>query len=81
MNISLTPQLEAIVQKKVESGLYTSASEVLREALRLLVDKEEREAENGRLRALVQAGVASGDGVPLKDIDELVALAKTKYPR
>ena len=30
MNISLTPQLEALVKKKVKSGLYSSASEVMR---------------------------------------------------
>lgn len=36
MNISLTPELEKLVQDKVSSGLYTSASEVVRESLRLL---------------------------------------------
>lgn len=36
MNISLTPELEKLVQDKVNSGLYTSASEVVRESLRLL---------------------------------------------
>lgn len=32
MNISLTPQLEALVKSKIESGLYSSASEVMRDA-------------------------------------------------
>lgn len=36
MNISLTPELENFVQEKVKSGFYTSASEVIRESLRLL---------------------------------------------
>jgi antitoxin ParD1/3/4 len=36
MNISLTPELEKYIQDKVSSGLYTSASEVIRESLRLL---------------------------------------------
>ncbi len=36
MNISLTPELERFVQEKVSSGMYTSASEVIRESLRLL---------------------------------------------
>lgn len=36
MNISLTPELEKYVQEKVISGLYTSASEVVRESLRLM---------------------------------------------
>ena len=40
MNVSLTPHLEAFVQGKVKSGRYTSSSEVVREALRLLEDRE-----------------------------------------
>jgi len=36
MNISLTPELKKFVQNKVTSGMYTSASEVIRESLRLL---------------------------------------------
>ena len=36
MNVSLTPELEKLVQTKVRSGRYNSASEVVREALRLL---------------------------------------------
>ena len=41
MNISLTPALEQFVNQKVSSGLYNSVSEVIREALRLLISKEE----------------------------------------
>jgi antitoxin ParD1/3/4 len=41
MNINLTPQLEEMVRQKVESGLYTSASEVVREALRLMEEKDQ----------------------------------------
>ena len=47
MNVNLTPQLEAMVRRKVESGLYNNASEVGREALRLM---EERDSLQ-RLRA------------------------------
>lgn len=36
MNVSLTPQLEQLIQRKVESGSYNNASDVVREALRLL---------------------------------------------
>ena len=46
MNVSLTPELEKFVADKVQSGRYTSASEVMREALRLLQDHElSREAQ------------------------------------
>jgi antitoxin ParD1/3/4 len=41
MNVSLTPQLDKFVVKKVASGRYTSASEVVREALRLMEERDE----------------------------------------
>lgn len=40
MNVSLTPELEKFVDAKVESGRYNSASEVVREALRLLEEHD-----------------------------------------
>lgn len=40
MNISLTAELEKYVRGKVASGFYNNASEVIREALRLLVERE-----------------------------------------
>lgn len=43
MNVSLTPQLEAKIHERVESGRYASASEVAREALRLLEEREQLE--------------------------------------
>ena len=41
MNVNLTPELEQLVQTKVQSGRYNSASEVVREALRLMEQKDE----------------------------------------
>ena len=41
MNVSLTPELQKLVQEKVQSGMYYSASEVIREALRLLQERDE----------------------------------------
>ncbi len=40
MNVSLTPELEKYVRRKVTSGLYNNASEVIRQALRLLLEQE-----------------------------------------
>jgi putative addiction module CopG family antidote len=62
MNVSLTKELERIVEKKVKSGLYNNASEVVRDALRrafcarIGVDLEEDTPE---LAALVREGVES----------------------
>src|SRR5437870_12705063 len=53
MNVSLTPELERLVNEKAESGLYQTASEVVREALRLL---KERDQAREQLRADVHAG-------------------------
>jgi antitoxin ParD1/3/4 len=44
MNVSLTPELEQFVSNKVESGRYNSASEVVREALRLLEEHDQARA-------------------------------------
>ena len=41
MNVSLTPELEKFVSAKVDSGRYNSASEVVREALRLLEEHDQ----------------------------------------
>ena len=58
MNVSLTPKLDELVQAKVASGLYNSASEVIREALRLLDERDRlREARLGELRTELAVGL------------------------
>ena len=60
MNVSLTNEMEQWVQKKVETGLYSSASEVVREALRALHAKETRNSQKIiRLRDAIQEGLVS----------------------
>jgi len=62
MNVSLTPQLEKLIKQKVASGKYNSASEVVREALRLL--EEQDELHKIKLEALkrdIMIGVADLD--------------------
>lgn len=61
MNVNLSPQLEDMVRSKVSSGLYTSASEVVREALRLMQEHDQmREAKLEELRRDVRRGLESG---------------------
>jgi antitoxin ParD1/3/4 len=61
MNINLSPQLEELVRNKVASGFYTSASEVVREALRLMDAQDRiRETKLVQLRQDIQEGLDSG---------------------
>ena len=60
MNVSLTNEMELWVQRKVETGLYSSASEVVREALRALHAKETRSSQKiMHLRDAIHDGVVS----------------------
>ena len=78
MNISLTPHLEDLVKAKVESGLYNSASEVMREALRLLQERDQlREIRLGELRSEIQKGIESGPATPL-DIEDIKARGRKR---
>jgi antitoxin ParD1/3/4 len=67
MNVHLTPELEQLVQAKVESGRYNSASEVVREALRLMEQKDEvRTLQLQELRKRIDKGlfeIDRGQGV------------------
>ena len=73
MNVSLTPELEAMVAEKVKSGLYNSASEVVRAGLRLVREQDQlREIRLNELRAEIQIGIdslARGESMPL-DIED-----------
>jgi antitoxin ParD1/3/4 len=67
MNISLTPRLEEMIREKIASGSYSSASEVVREALRLLeLEDQLRSLKLQRLREDIREGMESG---PAKSFD------------
>lgn len=66
MNVSLTPELERLVQRKVKSGEYQTASEVVREGLRLLKERDKTEW----LRAEIQKGLAAIEQGDYKEYDE-----------
>jgi antitoxin ParD1/3/4 len=58
MNISLTPELEKLIDERVNSGLYNSASEVVREALRLLMERDQlKQRKLDELRRQIQIGI------------------------
>jgi len=68
MNVSLTSQLEQFVNKKVKSGLYFTASEVIRDGLRLL--REQDQVRGRKVKALqekIDRGISQldrGEGIP-----------------
>ena len=78
MNFSLTPNLEQFVRDQANSGDYNNASEVVREALRLLKRVEEqRTLRTERLRAAIREGdaaVALGDFTDIETDEALDAL-------
>ena len=58
MNVTLTQELEGIVKERMASGLYNSPAEVLREALRLIAERDWLlETQRELLRQDVQAGL------------------------
>lgn len=68
MNVSLTPELERIVNFKVKSGLYNSASEVVREGLRLLNERDEfRRVKLEALRQEIEEGVKASEEGRVRD--------------
>jgi antitoxin ParD1/3/4 len=73
MNVSLTPQLEAMIHEKVESGMYNNASKVVREALRLL-DYHDRERRLRAEVAIAPAQIERDETIPWTP--ELVARIK-----
>lgn len=69
---------ESFVRELLASGRYASASEVLRDGLRLLEDREkQREAKIAALRDAIQEGLQSGPAVPL-DMDAIKARARAE---
>ena len=60
MNVSLTPELEDFVNDKVKTGLYNSASEVVRESLRLLEQEDQRKRFSFSTREELEAKLIEG---------------------
>lgn len=79
MNVSLTPELEQIVSFKVESGLYNSASEVVREGLRLLQQRDQmREMKLEALRTEIQKGIDDLEAGRVRDGGDAMAEFKSR---
>jgi antitoxin ParD1/3/4 len=84
MNVSLTPELEKLVNRKVKSGRYQTASEVVREALRALEERDQVAAMRlHELRKEIQKGL-KGKATPFdpeetkREARRRIAAAKLK---
>jgi len=78
MNISLTPHLEEMIREKIASGSYNSASEVVREALRLLEQADQfRALKMQKLREDIREGLDSGPSTVF-DTQEIKRVARQK---
>jgi antitoxin ParD1/3/4 len=80
MNISLTREFELYVSQKVESGLYHSASEVIRDGLRLMKERDDlHQSRLAELRATIAIGVDQADRGQLQPFnEETTARIKTR---
>lgn len=78
MNVSIGERWQDFVERVVRDGRYRSASEVVREGLRLV---EEREAKLHALRATLDASIAQGGTVTDEEIDADIAAASAELRR
>ena len=70
MNIYLGEHFETFIREQIASGRYTNASEVVRDGMRLLEDREARMDEIRRGIDAGRAEIASGNFVVVEDVDE-----------
>lgn len=75
-SVNLGAQLEGFVSKLVKSGRYNSRSEILREGVRLI---HERETRLAALDASITRGLADADAGRVHDIDDIAAALDQRY--
>ena len=81
ISVSLPPELEELVNAKVQSGQYHSSGEVIREGLRLLQEKDAlRQIKLEQLRKDIAIGIAAADRdeLALLDVEAIIARGKQR---
>ena len=82
MNVSLTPELEQMIATKVESGMYNTASEVVREGLRLIQERDEtRESKLAWLKDAIRLGMEDVEAGRVRDGREVMQELREKLLR
>ena len=75
---SIGKHFEDMIDSLIEDGRYATASEIIREGLRLVEDREERRKTRLQaLRAEIQKGIDSGPAEEA-DIDEMIEAVKAR---
>ena len=76
-SISLTDHQQRFIASLVDSGRYQGVSEVVRAGLRLLEEREEkRRAVLQQIEGAVEAGLNSGEPMPMESVDSIIAEAE-----
>ncbi len=76
LSITLTPEMASFIRQKVNSGLYSSNSEIIREALRGLMDRDRRLE---KLDTAIAQGVADAEAGRVQDIDDVRAELRGRF--
>jgi putative addiction module CopG family antidote len=83
MAVNLTPELEALVARKVADGVYSTEAEVIEAALRALEAVEDRERRLAALREKAEIGLADLEAGRVSELtaDDLKRMARERYIR
>jgi antitoxin ParD1/3/4 len=76
LSITLPPEMASFIRQKVNSGLYGSNSEIIREALRGMMDRDRRLE---RLDSAIAQGVADAEAERVQDIDDVRAELRGRF--
>ena len=69
MNVSIGEHWEAFIEQQVKTGRYASASEIVREGLRLIEQRKLYETRQQELRDILNASIAAGGEVTEEEMD------------
>ena len=78
MNVELTPDQRAFVQRAIESGRFTSEEEAVQEALALWEERERRRLEIVAMLDEADASFARGEGIPITEESVKVLIEEAK---
>jgi antitoxin ParD1/3/4 len=70
LSITLPPEMASFIRRKVDSGLYGSNSEIIREALRNMMEREQRLE---KLDSAITRGIADAEAGRVQDLADVRA--------